>query len=232
MPDTKFTWARLREHVRKYFWIYFFGIVICLAGTNLLWTTTRPRVPNDRSVVVFMADSYSNPDPLDAIAADMLQRTQPLDDSLEQVEFLSLQFSDPSTDYTSSMLLMTRLSIGEGDAFFANQYCMDALVGLEVLEPLDEHVANGWMSEFDLEPFYVEVQDEETGESETYLAALKLDAADALLEMEAFNNRGAYLAVTNNGGNVETTLKALEFMMEDLMKESANAATEGSEPAA
>ena len=53
--------------------------------------------------------------------------------------------------------------------------------------------------------------------------------------MSAFNNEGAFLCVANNGGNVETTMKALEYMMEDLMAlstEEADAGTEDTEPAA
>ena len=36
MPDTKFSWRALREHLRKYFWIYLIGIAVCMLGTNLL----------------------------------------------------------------------------------------------------------------------------------------------------------------------------------------------------
>ena len=44
MPDTRLTWSRFREHLRKYGWIYLVGIAVCLVCTNLLWTTTASRV--------------------------------------------------------------------------------------------------------------------------------------------------------------------------------------------
>ena len=32
MPDTKFSLPALREHLRKYLWVYLIGIALCLAG--------------------------------------------------------------------------------------------------------------------------------------------------------------------------------------------------------
>ena len=229
MPDTKFSWRGLREHLRKTLWIYLAGIAVCLLLTNLLWTTTRPRIPNERNVIVYLGDSYSDAEPLSGIAADMLQRTQAFDEALAEVSFLSLQYT--ADDYTSSMLLMTRLAVGEGDAFLASPALMEALVNGSALTPLDEYVAAGWLAEYGLEPYYVTLEDEDTGGKLTYLAGLRLDSVNALAQMGAFNNSGAFLCVTNNGGNLDTTLKALEFMMEDLT-EAEHAATEDTEPAA
>ena len=123
------------------------------------------------------------------------------------------------------MLLMTRLAVGEGDAFFASQSAMDALVQSEVLLALDDAVAEGWLGELGLEPYYATYSDEESGESYTFLAGLKLDSVMALQQMGVFYNENAYLCVATNGGNVETTMKALEFMLEDLT-EASHAATE------
>lgn len=229
MPDTRFSWRGLREHIRKFFWVYAIGIALCLVGTNLLWTTTRPRVPNEQNVVVLMADAFSDAEPLKDIADDVLQKTREFDDTLKEVSFQSMMYT--GNDYSGSMLLVTRLAVGEGDAFFANQSAMDQLGYSQALEPLDEWVADGWLAEYGLEPWYVTLEDEETGESTTYLAALRLDSVEALARMGAFNNQGAFLCVTNNGGNVETTKKALEVMMADLM-EATNAGAEAAEPAA
>ena len=229
MPDTRFSWRALREHLRKYLWVYLVGIAVCLVGTNLLWTTTRPRAENFEAVTVYMADAYSNPDPLSGVAARMLEACQARDETLREVSFESLMYTE--NDYNSSMLLMTRLAVGEADAFLASQAAMEALVSSDILVRLDESVDGGWLSGYDLEPFYATVEDEETGASETYLAGLKLDNVTALGQMGAFNNSGAYLCVTQNGGNVETTMRALEVMVEALtawQPEVEDAGTEAS----
>lgn len=229
MPDTKFSFAALKEHLRKYLWIYIVGIALCLFGTSLLWTTTAPRPTNEEVVTIFMADAYSNPEPLSGVAQSMYEQTQPFDPTLKLVEFQSLQYAEG--DYTSSMLLLTRLTVGECDAFLASQSAMDALVQSEILVPLDDYVAAGWLAEYGLEPYYAEWSDEESGEHYTLLAGLKLDKVMALEQMGAFVNEGAYLCVTSNGGNVETTMKALEYMMAELT-EAEDAHAEDTEPAA
>lgn len=222
MPDTRFSWRGLREHLRKFLWVYLVGIALCLAGTHLLWTVTRPRLSNEQVVTVIMADSYSNPAPLDDVAAEMLARTQPFDERLKDVAFESMMYSD---DYTSRMVLVTRLAVGEGDAFLASQAAMDALATSDALLPLDESVAAGWLGAYGLEPYYATVQDDQTGEETTFLAGLRIDPLTALIYRGAFNNQDAFLCVANNGGNVETTMKALETMVEILSEASKDVGT-------
>ena len=223
MPDIRLTWRSLKEHLRKYLWVYALSVGLCLLATHLLWTVTRPRPSNQQTVNVCLADSWSDPEPLEGIARDMLQRTQLMDPQLKQVEFQSLMYDD--NQYTSQMLLVTRLAVGECDAFLASPAAAGALAASGALEPLDDWVAEGWLQQYGLEPWFVTDTDEETGATRTYLGGLRLDEVEALGQMGAFNNREACLCVAANGGNVQTTRRALEIMMEDLM-EADYAATE------
>lgn len=227
MPDTKFSWPMLKEHLRRYLWIYLIGIAVCLLGTNLLWTATRPQPGNDETVIVYLVGGYANTEALDGVAADMLGRGQARDDRLKQVEFQWLQYSDEESDYTGAMLLMTRLTLGEGDAFIASGSGLDALVRSDALVPLEEIVDGGWLSEYNLEPYYAEVTDEETGETTRYMAGLRLDGVEGFLSLGAFNNEGAVLGLSLSSQNPETARYTLEVMLEDLAKEAGNAATEG-----
>ena len=242
MPITKFSFAMLREHLRKYLWVYIVGIAACLVGSSLLWTMTRPQLPYEQTVVIYLVDSYSNPDPMEDIAADMLERGQVYDPNLQEVTFYSLQYSTTDTtsdttsiastsDYYSSMLLMVRLSTGEADAFIASKDGLDALVNTGVVEPLDEAYADGFMAETGLEPIYCTIiEDEETEpDGHTVLAAFKLDDAyiDTLSEMGVFYNKEAYLVVACNGTNIDTTCKVLEYMIEDLQEVQFDVSTDG-----
>ena len=222
MPDTKFSWRGLREHLRKYLFIYLVGIALGLVGAELLWTMTRPRIPNEASVNIYLATDYSNAEPLNALAPDLLSRVQADDPAIRQVYFESLMYNDQV--YTSSMLLMTRLSVGECDAFLASPLAMDALVDSGALLPLDDALARGWMSAYDLEPYVVTTEDEDTGVSATWTAGLRLDSVDALAQMGAFDNRGAFLCVAAESGNEAAAMKTLEYLMSDLT-EASDAAT-------
>ena len=114
MPDTSFSWRGLREHLRRYLWIYLLGVALCLVGTGLLWTTTAPRLDYDEVITVFLADTYSNGELLNDVAADMLADAQAVDPAVKQVSFDSLLYDE--NEYTSGMLLVTRLAVGEGVA--------------------------------------------------------------------------------------------------------------------
>ena len=221
MPDTRLTWQNIREHLRKFGWLYVVVAAVALLAGRLLWISTEPRVPEDQRVLIYLADQWSNPEALQDIADDALSKVQAEDDSVREVSFEGLLFADPRSDYTGVMVLMTRLAVGEGDVFLANQNAMDALVKSGACLPLDEYWDRGWLNDSGLEPYYATLTDEETGETTTLLAGLKLDTLDALAARQAFNNRGAYLALALNGQNIESSLKAVEYIVEDLGKESA-----------
>lgn len=221
MPDTKLTWANLRENLRKYAVIYIVAVALTLVLTNLIWTSTAPRVPAEEQVLIYMANNYSNPDPLDGIAAEILERTQAEDPTLREVEFQSLLYTG-AEDYTSVMLMMTRLAVGEGDAFLCSESAMGTLVGSGAALALDDYYAGGWLADSGLEPYYATVEDEEAGTSETFLAGFRIDGLTALSDMGAFDNAGAYLAVASNGTNTDTTLRAVAHMVEALERESGH----------
>jgi len=223
MPDTRFSWRFLREHLRKYLWLYLLGIALGLLGAELLWTMTRPQIPNQASVNIYLAAEYSNPEPLEALAPDILSRVQADDPTIRQVAFESMMYNDQL--YTSNMLLVTRLAVGECDAFLASPQAMEALTTSDALTPLDDALAAGWMGRFGLEPYVVTTEDEESGESRTWTAGLRLDTLDALAQMGAFDNRGAFLCVTGSGGNEAAAMKALEYLVGDLT-EASHAGTE------
>ena len=61
MPDVKFSWRGLREHLRKYWIIYLVGVALGLFGAELLWTVTRPTIPNDASVDIYLAAPTPTP---------------------------------------------------------------------------------------------------------------------------------------------------------------------------
>ena len=86
---------------------------------------------------------------------------------------------------------------------------------------VDALLEGGWLAEYNLEPYSVTLEDEETGTTETFVAGLRLDSVTALRSLGAMDNEGAFLCLIDGGGNPETTRRALEYMMKDLT-EAAN----------
>ena len=224
MPITKFSWAALKENIRKFAAIYLAGIAIMLACSNLIWTMTRPQIPIERSVTIYIADEYSNPQALDPIAQKMLEGGQAVDETLEEVAFYSLTYGDPSQDYTGSMVLATRLATGEADAFICNDYALANLQSAEAPVDLQPYLDAGWLEGLDVEPCTLEIYEfDEAGEVTdilgSYTGAIRLDNVDGLYNCGAVDNEGTYLVIASNGTNIETTIETVEIMLRALMEE-------------
>ena len=220
MPDTSLTWKNLKDHFRRYGVIYVVVMGLAAVLSSLLWTMTTPRVPEDQRVLIYVADAYTDVTPLKPITEDVLREAQGYDPTLRAVDVESLRFADPDEDYTGVMVLMTRLAAGEGDVFLAGAKAMDALVQMGACEPLEPYYENGWLDQ--LEPYYGEVTDPETGETTRFMAGLKLDSLESLLDMRVMYNEGACLAVAVNGSNMETSMKVAELLVERLQGEAGD----------
>ena len=128
MPLKGLTWARFKEHLRKSAAIYIVGIIVCVVLSNILYTSTRPQVPAEREVLIYLVNGYSNPDPLNDLCAQALTAMQAEDETLEEVHVESLMYTDPSQDYTSSYVLMTRMSVGDGGVMLDQAAAAGAIV--------------------------------------------------------------------------------------------------------
>ena len=226
MPHFGLSWARIKEHFRVRAPIYIVGIIICLLMTNLLYTTTAPTPPSNQVVTIYLTDSATDPDPLEEVAADALAYGQTIDETLVEVGFESISYSNSESDYYSVMVLVARLSTGDGDVFFASADAADYLIRAEAFEPLDDYLDAGWMEGLDLEPYYY--TSDETGE--TYIAALSLENVTGLDELNAFTTEGAYLIIAANGTNIDTSMEVTEYIVRTLM-EGDYASTESTESA-
>jgi ABC-type glycerol-3-phosphate transport system substrate-binding protein len=223
MPITKFSWASLKENIRKFAVVYLVGILITIACTNLLWTTTRPRIPDDQSVTVYLAAEYSNPQALDKLAEQMLEDGKAYDETLEEVVFYGLTYGNPETDYTGSMVMATRLSTGEGDVYIANEYALANLQAAEAPLDLQPYLDAGWLEGLDVEPYIMDKYEvDNTGEiigiNGSYIGAIRLDNVDNLYKWGCMDNEGAYLVIACNGTNIDTTIHSVDFMLRALME--------------
>ena len=227
MPHFGVTLYRLKEHFRKFWAIYIVGCTVCVLVSNILFTSTAPRTPIEQQILIYLADSVTDPEALEDVKAEMLTYGQSVDETLLEIVFEHLSYGDPETDMYGPMILAARLSLREGDAFIASSYATDALLANEVYMPLDDYIADGWLADLDLEP--VMHTSQETGE--THIAGLRLDNVTALSELNAFNNNGAVLMIMWNSTNLETTMDVVEHMIRGMM-EGAYAPAENTQPAA
>lgn len=219
MPDTKLNKQNLRDHLRKYGAVY---VVLCVVAgvlTNLLWTMTTPILPHEQRILIYLADTYSDITPLEPLRAALLERARSVDPEIQDVDFESLIYSPE--DYTGPMVLMARLTAGEGDLFLAGADAMTALVESGACLNLEPHRQDGWLDE--LEPVYVDLADPETGAISRIMAGLKLDTLNALLDLRVMQNSGACMALMVNSPNIDSTKAVAEALVEMLKEASPHA---------
>lgn len=214
MPHKGLSWSRIKEHFRKTWGIYIVGFIVCGVLSNIIFSATTPQTPIEQEVLIYVADSYTDTTKLDEVAADMLAYGQTNDETLLEIVFEGLAYSDPTTDYYSAMLLMTRLALNEGDAFLANSYCADTLMAQDYYLPLEDYLADGWLEGLDVET--VSATSTETGE--THIAGIRLDNVEALAELGAFQNQDAVLIICYGSTNVETTMDTVEYMLRNMLE--------------
>lgn len=208
MPATGFS----REHFRKNALAYIAAVAAALVLTELLWTATAPRLPEGSRVLFYLAAPWSDAAPLNALSGDLLAAARERFPELQSVSFESLRFPDDLDDYTGQILLMTRLSSGEGDAFLASRSAMSVLCQYGACLPLDDYWAAGWLADSGLTPCY-SAPPEGGGRR---LTGLELDGLTALKEMGVFMDDGICLAVIDNGQDPAPTLHVIERLVDAL----------------
>ena len=119
MPDTRLTWANLKEHLRRCCVIYAVLIVAAVILSNLLWTMTTPRVPEDERILIYLADSYTDPLPLEALSEALLEETRAFDPAIREVSFESMMFSDTEGDEMFDTLCVSHTN----EAHFESMDC-------------------------------------------------------------------------------------------------------------
>lgn len=161
MPETGLSPNRIREHLRRRWPIYLVGILLLCFLNNLIYTATRPRVP-ERALLHVMLINVDAPDAeLERLEARLLPAAQAAEPDVRAVEFEPLQYLGES-DAGSTILLATKFAAGGADLYIADEAGFAAMAARGCCAALDlEGLAQG-------EPAF----DPETGAS----CAVRMDA--------------------------------------------------------
>ena len=193
MPETGLSPNRIREHLRKRWYLYLAGALLVCLLNNLIYTVTRPRVP-ERALLHVMLVNVDAPDSeLERLEQALLTAAQAAEPDVRAVELEPLQYLGES-DAGSNILLATKFAAGGADLYIADE------AGYEVMS------ARGFCAALDAEnlPGAELLTDPETGER----CAVRLDAGaifgDAEGEIYLFVSAGA-----DNPAAARSTLKFL-----------------------
>ena len=193
MPETGLSPNRIREHLRKRWYLYLAGALLVCLLNNLIYTVTRPRVP-ERALLHVMLVNVDAPDSeLERLEQALLTTAQAAEPDVRAVELEPLQYLGES-DAGSNILLATKFAAGGADLYIADEAGFAAMAARGCCAALDlEGLPQG-------EPAF----DPETGAS----CAVRMDAgaifAYAEGEIYLFVSAGAY-----NPAAAEAALRTL-----------------------
>lgn len=182
---------KLAAHLRRCGWIYIVGVVALVFLNNLIYTMSRPRVPEENTVRVMAVNQYAD---FSRQEKKWLADVQAADDSVLSLEFETIPYD--SERYETGMAMPVKLMAGGYDLLIADEVGFAAMVNFGALAPLEDY-----LDESDAER--VEVTNAETGE--TFVGALKMD----FLGM-----KDVYVALSVNSENPESTWTAFKTLRE------------------
>ena len=167
MPEVQLSPRRIREHFRRRWFVYLAGIVLLCFLNNLVFTVTRPRVP-ERALLHVMLVNIDAPDSqLEALEQTLLSAAQTAEPDVRAVELEPLTYLGEN-DAGSTILLATKFAAGGADLFISDEAGYEAMAARGFCAALDESGLPG------AELLY----DPETGD----ICAVRLDAGDVFAD--------------------------------------------------
>lgn len=227
MPNTRITRQKWKDHFSYAKKAYIFGILLALGAASLIFSVTRYQAPNERAVQIALVDSYTAPEKLDEIVPALLKAGQAFDDTLEEVQFLSIAYSgDGNADYEGAQVYMVQVYAGDNDIFIENETMMNELIDQNYCVPLDtfEGFEDFVSRHPEVKVLYAvpggEQTDEEADEDavveEPRPYALDVSTLTGFAERGALNMKDKYAAVVIMSKNRETSFEVLSAMFDVL----------------
>ena len=241
MPNTKLTKAALANHFHYGKFIYAALIIGVWMLTDLVYTATEYRPPNERKVDIQMVGAFSNVDKLGEVARIALEAGQRhetdidrmngvdvdgegYEPPLEEVTFYSIDYdTENEGDPYGVQKYMVTVAAQEGDIYFVNRKLMEQLVNEGVAVPLDIYIEAGILKPGDRDlsavTFNAPTFEEGSASGNAHVYALQADTLYRLIEDEIYDTRGTFMLITTFSANPETAAVVMQSIIDQLETE-------------
>ena len=237
VPNTKLTRQRWKDHMYYGKWIYIVLAIVAVFVTDLLYSTTEYRPPDERKVTVqFVGSSATMAETVEQTTEQILSAVLPMDETLELVEFFALNFSGDDSDYYGAQKFFVELAAGENDVYVGSRTVLNSIIDQGAALPLDGYIASGLITVPEgaqlyerQEPLFDE-QGNEMGKGETRIYGFSTDPLVQMPAQTYMNNEGNYFIITTMSPNPKTAALAMQELYalwsQPLPEPSPSAATE------
>ena len=195
MYTNKLTKQKLAAHFRRCGWIYIVGAVALIFLNSMIFTMTRPRIPDAETVRVMLVNQNGVSE---ARRQALFERVHTADETTRALEFEPILYD--SQQYELSMAMPVKLMAGGYDLIVASGEAFDQLDLMGCYLPLDGYIAET----ADPLPETVTLENHETGEK--FAGVFRTD----FLGME-----DVCVGVAVNSENPDSAWKALRVLLAD-----------------
>ncbi len=226
MPNTKITKQKWKDHYSYSKKIYIIGIIIAAAVASLIYSVTRYVPPNEKAVLIELVDGYVDTAMLEEDAPELLKIGQAYDETLEEIQFLSIAYTglgQSETDYYGAQAYTVQLYAGDNDIYFQNELLTQGLIDQGLCTPLE--TLNGFDAFNETYPDAILWQHEPKEESEEeanteaptdpgplHAYAVDVSSLTGFIERGAYDVRGKYASVIVTSKNADTSFYILTEM--------------------
>lgn len=232
MPNTKITKQKFKDHLPYAGKIYIFGCLIAIAAASLIFTMSRHVPDNEFSVEIALVDNYVNIENLDADCDTLLEAGQAYDETLEQVSFFTISYSENAADdeagYYGAQLYQLQIMAGSNDIYVESEVLMRDLIAMGGCVPLED---TDWYAEFTVkypDVAFLWADDPESGVFDTdddgneivieapvqHAYAVDVSSLTGFIERQAYDIRGKYACMFGGSKNKDTSFAVLTKMFE------------------
>lgn len=206
MPITR---RRIKNHFQYSVWKYALLAVLAIFGWNMLYTTTRYRVPEDKKLEFYADGAFADQgtdEAMDALLETIHQEVAP---EMEEVSFTAL-----TTDETyGDMQLSVWIGAGQGDVYLLGKERFQRLGAGGAFVDLQPYVDSGALALEGIDLGPGRVRDQDSGQS--LLCGIP---ADSLVGLQACGvyPQGTLLSVLASSGNEAESVGMIGYLLEHM----------------
>lgn len=207
--DMPITGRKIKNHFQYSFWKYALLVILAVFGWNLLYTTTRYRVPENKKLEFYADGAFSVQGTQEAMDALMAVVHRDVAPEMEEVSYTALTMDQAYGD----MQLTVWIGAGQGDVYLLGKERFQRLGGGGAFVDLQPYVDSGALAVEGVDLAAGRVRDEETGKTILYGIP-----AGSLVGLEACGvyPKDTLLSVLASSGNQEESIRLINYLFENM----------------
>ncbi|MDD3840184.1 MAG: hypothetical protein PHP06_06380 [Clostridia bacterium] len=205
MKSLLFDMERLKNHFYYDWWKYIVGIIATFIIWSFIATVTRPQVPPEKKLDVYLVGSITYQDELEELSEKMLEDFP----DLEEINFLPIQYKGEEDIYGRQKIFVL-LGARSGDLFAFSEQDYKEIAGQGAFVNLDPFIDRGVIEDNTDYQRYRLYADQE---SEKHLYGIPLEDI-TIFDNTSYSYKDKVISVVGYSQNKDNAIKFLKWLIE------------------